>query len=101
MKEIKAIIQPFMANHVLEALHRIEGVSGVMASEVRCTSAARGNHNPDINTHIELIVPDELVEPVLDAIQTHSHTGRRGDGSIFVVDVQSTIRIASGQRDDT
>ena len=99
MKEIKAIIQPFMANHVLDALHRIEGVTGVMSSEVRCTNAARGNCNPDINTRLELVVPDELVEAALHAIQVHAHTGRHGDGRIFVTDVQHTVLIRSGEHD--
>lgn len=98
MKEIKAIIQPFMANHVLDALHRIEGVTGVMASEVRCTSAARGNLNPDVNTRIELIVPDDLVDTVVEAIQLHAHTGRRGDGRIFVIEVAHAIVIRSGEK---
>ena len=93
MKEIKAIIQPFMVNHVLDVLHGIEGVTGVMASEVRCTNAVRGNCNPDINTKIELVVPNDLVDAVLAAIQTHAHTGKRGDGRIFVTDVQHTVLI--------
>ncbi|RYG59805.1 P-II family nitrogen regulator [bacterium] len=100
MKEVKAIIQPFMANHVLDSLHQIEGVSGVMSSEVRCTSAARGNLNPDINTRIELVVPDSLVDKVVDAIQLHAHTGRRGDGRIFVVDVVHAIVIRSGEKQE-
>lgn len=100
MKEIKAIIQPFMANHVLDALHHIEGVPGVMASEVRCTNATRGNLNPDVNTRIELVVPDELVDEVVEAIQLHAHTGRRGDGRIFVIDVAHTVIIRSGEREE-
>jgi nitrogen regulatory protein PII len=95
MKEIKAIIQPSKARAVLEALHRIEGVAGVMSSDVRCTSAARGCSNPDINTKIELMVPDEIVERVLEAIQSSARTGRVGDGSIFVTDVACAVRIAS------
>ena len=100
MKEIKAIVQPFMANHVLDALHRIEGLPGVMASEVRCTSAARGGLNPDINTKIELVVTDDMVEAVLEVIQTHAHTRRRGDGRIFVIDVQKTVVIRSGETEE-
>ncbi len=99
MKEIKAIIQPFMLNHVLSSLHGIEGVTGVMTSEVRCTNAARGNVNPDINSKIELVVPDELVPQVLAAIQTHAHTGKHGDGRIFVTDVQHTVLIRTGEHD--
>lgn len=101
MKEIKAIIQPFMLNHVLDELHQIEGLPGVMSSEVRCTSAERGNCNPDINTKIELVVPDEMVEPVLKAIQLHAHTGKRGDGRIFVTDIQTTVVVRTGEHNDS
>jgi nitrogen regulatory protein P-II 1 len=97
MKEIKAIVQPFMADQVLEALHRVSGVSGVMASEVRCTSASRGVHNPDINIKIELFVADELVDEVLEVIGNNARTGRPGDGRIFVVDVQRTLMIRTGE----
>lgn len=97
MKEIKAIIQPFKLNAVLDALHQIEGAPGVMASEVRCMGAGRGHANPDINTKIEMMVPDEMVEQVLEAIQTHAHTGRAGDGRIFVIDIQSTVVIRTGE----
>lgn len=99
MKQITAIIQPFMANDVLDALHRVEGVSGVMNSEVRCTSAACSHLNPDINSRIELFVPDNLVGEVLETIQKNAHTGRVGDGRIFVVDVQQTVTIRSGAHD--
>jgi nitrogen regulatory protein P-II 1 len=98
MKEIKAIIQPFMLNHVLDDLYQIEGVTGVMSSEVRCTSATRGNLNPDVNTKLELMVPDGLVERVLDAIQTHAHTGKPGDGRIFVIPIEQAVRIKTGER---
>lgn len=99
MKQIQAIVQPFIANAVLEALHRVPGVSGVIASEMRCTSAARGVLNPDINTKIELFVPDELVDEVLRTIQSTASTGRKGDGRIFVIDVQKTVTISSGAED--
>lgn len=98
MKEIKAIIQPFKLNHVLDALHQIEGVTGVMSSEVRCTNASHGAFNPDVNSKLELIVPDELVEQVLQAIQTHAHTGNAGDGRIFVIAIEETLKIKTGER---
>jgi nitrogen regulatory protein PII len=99
MKQIKAIIQPFMAQHVVSALHGVEGISGVVASEVRVTSATRGNLNPDIHTQIELFVPDELIDQVLATIQAHAHTGRRGDGRIFVIDIEHTVVIRTGEHD--
>ncbi len=96
MKQIQAIVQPFMANDVIEALHRVQGISGVMASDMRCTSAARGLLKPDMNTKIEVFVPDELVEEVLRTIQQKACTGKKGDGRIFVVDVEKTVTISSG-----
>lgn len=98
MKEIKAIIQSFKLDHVLDALHQIEGVPGVMSSEVRCTNASHGAFNPDVNAKIELIVPDELVEQVLSAIQTHAHTGQSGDGRIFVIPIEQSVKIKTGER---
>lgn len=99
MKQIQAIVQPVVANTVIEALHRVEGISGVMASEMRCTSAARGLMNPDINVKIELFVANELEDEVLRVIQATASTGRKGDGRIFVVDVEKTVTISSGALD--
>jgi len=96
MKEIKVVVQPFKANQVLEALHCIDGVSGVMSSDVRCTSAARGTVDPDVNVKIELYVADEVVSEVLSAIMVNAHTGNAGDGRIFITDVQETVSIRTG-----
>lgn len=98
MKEVKAIIQPFMANHVLDALRRIEGVSGVMTPETRCTNATRDNLNPDINTRIELILPAAPVDEDMEAMQVHVHAGRRGNGHIFVIDVNALLLMAQARR---
>ena len=97
MKEIKAIIQPFMLNPVLQALNQLPGVPGVSVSDVRCMDAAHGVSHPDNNVKIELMVPDEMVDQVIEAIQSHAHTGRAGDGSIFVIDIEKTVRIRTGE----
>lgn len=108
MKEIKAIIQPFLADHVIAELQAIPGLPGTTVSEVR--GFERG---PDQNarertggegmgfaqkTKIELVVPDELVERVLNVIQKHAHTGNPGDGKIFVYAVDEVISIRTGER---
>ena len=49
---------------------------------------------------IEIVVPDRLVEVVVGAIQRSAHTGRPGDGKIFIAEVLKSIRIRTGQVDD-
>lgn len=100
MKEIKAIIQPFMLHRVLDALHRIEGLPGITVAEVRGMSAGRGELDQIVRSKLEIMVPNELVEPVLQAIQTHAHTGNPGDGHIFVIPVEVAVKIRTGERGD-
>lgn len=57
--------------------------------------------NPDMGTKIGVVVSDDLVAAVLEVIQTHAHTGRRGDGRIFVIDVQKTVVIHSGEMNES
>ena len=97
MKEIKAIFQPFMLHRVLDALHEIEGLPAVTVSEVQGINVECGRHEPVQKTKLEIMVPDDLIERVLAAIQTHAHTGKAGDGRIFVIDVQHTVMIRSGE----
>jgi len=99
MKEIKAIIQPFMLSRVLDALHAIEGLPAVTVSEVRSISTESGRYEQIVKSKLEIMVPDELSEPVLQAIQTHAHTGKSGDGRIFVIPIEETVKIRSGERD--
>lgn len=78
MKEIKAIIQPFMLHRVLDALHAIEGLPAVTVSEAQGISVKAGNFNSVTKTKLEIMVPDELVGPVIGAIQANAHTGKSG-----------------------
>lgn len=108
MKEIKAVIQPFMLSKVVEALKEIEGLPGVTVSEVRGFGRARaaGSPNPVLDEGIEyvkkakleIVVPDQLVEPVLRVITEKAHTGNAGDGKIFVYPVYDIVKIRSGER---
>ena len=88
MKEIKAIIQPFLLEKVLAALHEIEGLPGVTISEARAASVTRGHYEQVIKTKLEIMAPDELVESVVAAIQSSAHTGNPGDGGIFVIPIE-------------
>ena len=107
MNEIKAIIQPFMLDKVLDSLRQIEGLPGVTVSEVRGFGRTRGRaavENDEAavryvnKAKIEVVVADALVEPVVHAIQEHARTGNLGDGKIFVYKVAEVIRIRTGER---
>ncbi|HWR14984.1 MAG TPA: P-II family nitrogen regulator [Terriglobales bacterium] len=108
MKEIKAIIQPFLLSKVVEALKEIEGLPGVTVSDVRGFGRARavGSPNPVLDDGIdyvkkaklEIVVADELVDPVLQIILEKAHTGNPGDGKIFVSPVSEVVMIRSGDR---
>lgn len=106
MKEIKAIIQPFMAEKVISAMMNIDGLPGITISEVRGFGRTRGrtsdeHHETPVRyvkkTKIEVVVPDTLLELVVNAIEEHARTGRIGDGKIFVYEVTDVIRISTGE----
>lgn len=98
MKEIKVILQPSMLLRVLDALHGIAGLPGVTVSEVRGIDVERGYYNQFVKSKLEVMVPDALVEVVLQVIQHHAHTGNPGDGRIFVIPIEETVHIRTGER---
>ena len=98
MKEVKAIIQPFMLDRVLEALRGIKGLPAVTVSEVTGIGLEPGQHDRPVMTKLEIMVPDPIVETVLQAIHTHAHTGSPGDGRIFVIPIEETVKIRTGER---
>ena len=100
MKEIKAIIQPFMLHHVLNALHQIEGLPAITVSEVRGIDTARGSFEQVVKSKIEIMVPDELAAAVVQAIQINAHTGKSGDGRVFIIPIESSVKIRTGETDN-
>ena len=109
MKEIKAIIQPFMLERVLDALRGIEDLPGLVVSELRVFRRTRGRvadaaaDNPAEYvkmTKIELVVPDAHAEKVVRTIEESARTGNIGDGKILVYQVEEVIRIRTGERGD-
>ena len=106
MKEIKAIIQPFMLTRVVTALHKIEGLPGITISEIKGFGKSKGkkeNSQEGIfefvqKNKIEIVVQDELAETVVNTIQENAHTGNPGDGKIFVVDVENVVKIRTNER---
>lgn len=108
MKEIKAIIQPFLVSKVVEALQRIQDLPGVTVSDVRGFGRGRALNAPDKvvdgtieyakKSKLEIVVPDELAEEVIRIIREHAHTGNPGDGKIFIHTVDDVVRIRTGKR---
>ena len=109
MKEIKAIIQPFMLTKVVSALREVEGLPGMTVdTSVRGFGKGRaaGAHERLVDDFIEyvakakleIVVPDELVERVVEVIQKNAHTGNPGDGKIFIYDVRDVVKIRTGER---
>ena len=109
MKKIEAIIKPFKLDDAVEALTEL-GIEGVSVSEIRGFGRQKGRTEiykgaeyvvdflPKVK--IESVIPDELVEPALQALQKAASTGKIGDGKIFVIPVETALRIRTGERDE-
>ncbi len=107
MKKVEAIIKPFKLDEVKEALHEI-GVQGMTVTEVRGFGRQKGHTElyrgaeyvvdflPKVK--IEVVVENGQVDDVVEAIQKAAHTGRIGDGKIFVIPVENVIRVRTGER---
>jgi len=108
MKEIKAIIQPFLLSKVVDALKEIEDLPGLTVSEVRGFGKGRArNATTKIvedgieyanKTKLEIVVPDGMVEEVLRIVCKHAHTGRPGDGKIFVSAIDEVVNVRTAER---
>ena len=98
MKEVKAIIQPAMLGPVLEKLRAVDHLPAVTVSSVQGYSVVHPEYAPREKTKVELMVPDEMVEPAVLAIQSGAHTGNPGDGRIFVIPIEETVKIRTGER---
>ncbi len=109
MKKVEAIIKPFKLDEVKDQLNEI-GVKGITVSEVKGFGRQKGHAElyrgaeyivdflPKIK--LEIIISDELVDDVINAITQSAQTGRIGDGKIFVTNLEDTIRIRTGERGD-
>jgi len=107
MKKVEAIIKPFKLDDVKEALTNI-GVIGMTVTEVRGFGRQKGHtelyrgseYTVDFlpKVKIEVVMEDAMVERAIEAIQNAAHTGRIGDGKIFVSTIDEAIRIRTGER---
>ncbi len=99
MKEIKAVIQPFMLDAVVEALRQIDHLPAITVSEVQGISIADAETPPCRRLKLEVVVPDQVAGQVVQAIGRHARTGNPGDGRIFVIPVEQSVKIRTGQAD--
>ena len=106
MKKIQAIIKPFKLDEVRDALQEID-IAGVTVTEAKGFGRQKGHTElyrgaeyvvdflPKLK--IDIIIADNLLEQAIEAIQKSAHTGRIGDGKIFVTNVEQAVRIRTGE----
>ncbi|KAF0093472.1 MAG: nitrogen regulatory protein P-II 1 [Puniceicoccaceae bacterium 5H] len=98
MKEIKAYIRKEQLDPVIYALAQVQGLSGVSVNTITGFGRSRGIlRMVDFETHakIEVVCADELKDTVVGTILDAAHTGKRGDGKVFVAEVAEAWRIES------
>ncbi|MDH4216926.1 MAG: P-II family nitrogen regulator [Gallionella sp.] len=110
MKKIEAIIKPFKLDEVREALSEL-GVSGLTVTEVKGFGRQKGHTElyrgaeyvvdflPKIK--LEVVIPAALLDTAVEAIIKAAHTGKIGDGKIFISTVEQVIRIRTGETNET
>lgn len=106
MKKIEAIVKPFKLDEVKEALQDV-GIQGMTVSEVKGFGRQKGHTElyrgaeyvvdflPKVK--VEIVVTDEIVSQVVEAIANAAKTGRIGDGKIFVSPIDDVLRIRTGE----
>ncbi len=108
MKMIIAVIKPSRLDAVLDAVTEA-GASGLTVTEVRGYGRQRGKTEvyrgaeyevkllPKVK--LEIAVPDDIAAAVIEAIKTSANTNKIGDGKVFVLDLESALRIRTGEQD--
>jgi nitrogen regulatory protein P-II 1 len=110
MKKIEAIIKPFKLDEVKDALVAI-GVQGMTVTEVKGFGRQKGQVEVYRGTEVEVlfvpkvkvevVVPDHLVDKVVETILKSAHTGSIGDGKIFIIPVEDAIRIRTREKGES
>ena len=110
MKKIEAVIKPFKLDEVREALSEV-GITGLTVTEVKGFGRQKGHTElyrgaeyvvdflPKIK--VEVVLGDDMVEQAVEAIVKAAHTGKIGDGKIFVSSVEQVIRIRTGETNES
>ena len=106
MKMVTAIVKPFKLDEVREALSAM-GVQGITVTEAKGFGRQKGHTElyrgaeyvvdflPKVK--IEVVMDDGMLDRAIEAIQKAAHTGRIGDGKIFVLDVEQAVRVRTGE----
>ena len=109
MKKIEAVIKPFKLDDVVDSLQEI-GIEGISVSEIRGFGRQKGRTEiykgaeyvvdflPKVK--IEIVLNDALADMAVEAIQKSAHTGKIGDGKIFVSNVEQVVRIRTGEQNE-
>ena len=109
MKKIEAIIKPFKLDEVREGLSEV-GITGLTVTEVKGFGRQKGHTElyrgaeyivdflPKIK--VEVVLGDDMVDQAVEAIVKAAHTGKIGDGKIFVSPVEQVIRIRTGETNE-
>jgi len=107
MKKIEAIIKPFKLEEVKEGLSSL-GIQGMTVSEVKGFGRQKGHaeiyrgaeYTVDFvaKVKVEIVVEDDLWERVVEVVLEHAGTGKIGDGKVFVLPVESAVRIRTGEQ---
>ncbi|HAZ10603.1 MAG TPA: P-II family nitrogen regulator [Candidatus Omnitrophica bacterium] len=107
MKKIEAYIQPFMLQKVTDALHEIH-IHGMSVLDARGFGQEKDESYPHHSREsvvdftpkvkIEIICLDEDAERIVKTIQETAHTGRKGDGKIFAIDIEKAVSVRTGAK---
>ena len=107
MRKLESIIRPHLLDAVKNALQEV-GVVGMTVTEVKGFGRQKGHtetyrgseYRVDFlpKVKIEIVLPEELVDPAVEAILKTAKTGKFGDGKIFITPVEEVIRIRTGER---
>ncbi len=110
MKKVEAIIKPFKMDEVKEALNEL-GIRGMTVTEVKGFGRQKGHSElyrgaeyvvdflPKVK--LEVVVPDGVVDQVIERMAEAARTGKIGDGKIFVIEVLDAVRIRTGERGES
>ncbi len=107
MRLVTAIVKPFVLNDVKDALETL-GVLGMTVSEVQGYGRQKGHtevyrgaeYSVDFvpKVRVEIVIDDEVVDRVVQAVVDAAHTGKIGDGKVWVVPVENVVRVRTGER---
>ena len=110
MKKIEAIIKPFKLDEVREGLSEV-GITGLTVTEVKGFGRQKGHTELDRGAEyvvdflpkikVEVVLGDDMVDQAVEAIVKAAHTGKIGDGKIFVSPVEQVIRIRTGETNES